>query len=125
MGIRSVMTDNPKIGWGLALVFFLIAGVVIFSRLNSSGPPDSVERLSQDVTLRCTETGTEWTMNRGQFELQLLTYQGELSEDGMFPSPYAEGRPVAILVDRKDWAETVERIRAARETYGGKRRSGG
>ena len=125
MGIRSAMTDNPKLGWGLALVFFLIAGAVIFSRLSSSGPPDSVERLSQDVTLRCTETGTEWTMNRGQFELQLLTYQGELSEDGMFPSPHADGRPVAILVDRKDWAETVERINAARETYGGKRRSGG
>lgn len=123
--IRGLLSDNPKVGWGVAAVCFTAAVAVLFVRLQGAGPADSVARLSQDVTLRCTETGEEWTMNRGQFELSLLTYSGELSEDGMFPSPHAEGRLTAVLVDKADWKETVERINAEKAAFAGKRRGSG
>lgn len=124
-GIRSFISNNPKLGWTVALGVFVIAAAVIAIQLKNAGPPDSIARRSEDVTLRCTETGNEWTMNRGEFERALMTYQGELTPDGMFPSKFADGRPVAILVDRSDWQETVSRINAAKEAYGGQRRGTG
>lgn len=124
-GVRSFLSDNPKLGWCVALVVLVAAAAVFAIQIKNSGPADSIARRSEDVTLRCTETGTEWTMNRGEFERALMTYQGDLTADGMFPSQYAEGRPVAILVDRSDWNETVERINAAKEAYGGRRRGTG
>ncbi|MFG0304769.1 MAG: hypothetical protein ACF8Q5_01000 [Phycisphaerales bacterium JB040] len=123
-GIRSVLSNNPKIGWGVAGVFFLVAAALLVIQMRGSGPADSIERRSEEVTLRCTETGEEWTMTRGQFERNLLLYEGELSEDGMLPSPPADGRLTAILVDRSDWRETVERINAMKAEYGGRRRGG-
>lgn len=122
-GIRSVLSNNPKIGWGVAAVFFVAAAALLVVQLRGSGPADSIERRSEEVTLRCTESGEEWTMTRGQFERNLLLYDGELSQDGMLPSPHADGRLTAILVDRSDWRETVERINAMKAEYGGRRRS--
>lgn len=123
--IRGLLANNPKVGWGVAVVCFIAAVTVLFVRLQSAGPADSQARLSQNVTLRCTETGEEWTMNRGQFELSLLTYTGVLSEDGMFPSPHAEGRLTAVLIDKADWKETVGRINAEKAAFAGKRRGSG
>lgn len=114
MGLREKLNENPNIGRAVALV---AVGVAIYLAVQAgrSSAPDSVERRSQTVTIRDTETGDEWTMNRGQFERLLLLQNGKIDPSGGIPSQFSEGRPVGILVDKADWEETVSRINAMKD----------
>lgn len=85
----------------------------------SSEPADSLERRSEDVTIRCTETGEEWTMNRGEFERVLMGMHGQIDPTKGIPSPHAEGRLTGVLVDKDDWEEAVERINRMKAKYSG------
>lgn len=117
MGLREKLNENPAIGRTLALIVAVVA-VFILVRSRSSNAPDSVERRSETVTIRDTETGDEWTMNRGQFERLLLLQNGLIDENGGIPSEFSEGRPVGVLVDKPDWRKTVERINAMKRQMG-------
>ena len=114
-----MLNQRPWIAWCVAAVAVAVT-VAMLTGVFSSQEPDSVERRSQDVTIRCTETGKEWTMNRGEFERQLMTMHGQIDPTKGIPSPYADGRLTGVLVDKKDWEETVERINRKKA-----RRSGG
>ncbi|MEQ8771128.1 MAG: hypothetical protein RIB60_11540 [Phycisphaerales bacterium] len=118
MGLREVINSKPWLGWAVAGVAIAIGAFVLIRNLTTQ-EPDSVERRSQEVTIRCTETGTEWTMNRGEFERLLMTIPGEIDPSKGIPSPYAEGRLTGVLVDKDDWTEAVERINAAKRQFGG------
>ena len=118
MGIRETVNQKPWIGWAVAGVLAAAAGYFII-RGSSSSAPDSIERRSQQVTIRCTETGEEWTMNRGQFERLLLLQSGEIDPSQGIPSEFADGRLTGVLVDTDDWEETVERINAMKRSVGG------
>ena len=122
MGLREQLNSKPWIGWVVALIAVATAGVIATRGLWSEGPPDSAERRAEDVTIRCTETGEEWTMNRGQFERLLMTQRGQIDPTKGIPSPYADGRLTGVLVDKDDWESTVERINAAKSMFEGRRR---
>ncbi|MEZ6318513.1 MAG: hypothetical protein R3B49_07145 [Phycisphaerales bacterium] len=96
-----------------------------FNRMFGEGPPDSARRRAQTVTIRCTETGNEWQMNRGEFERLLMTTPGQIDPTKGIPSPYADGRLTGVLVDKDDWDSTVERINAAKKMFEGRRRGSG
>jgi len=125
MGLREALNQRPWIGWAVAGVAILVLGVVAFNRTFGGGPPDSAKRRAEMVTIRCTETGEEWEMNRGQFEQMLLTTPGQIDPAKGIPSPYADGRLTGVLVDKSDWDDTVERINAAKKMYEGRRRGSG
>lgn len=116
MGIRDAMQEKPWIGWILAGVFLLFA-ILFFTRSKASGDADSLQRRSEMVTIRCTESGEEWEMNRGQFERMLLTANGLIDPEAGIPSKFAEGRPTGVLVNKDEWQETVARINAMKKQY--------
>lgn len=111
MGLREAMREKSWLGWTVAGVF-AVAAIVMLVRSLTTTEPDSIERRSQTVTIRCTETGQEWTMNRGRFERLLMTQDGQIDPQKGIPSEFAEGRLTGFLVDKDEWEETVERINA-------------
>jgi len=117
MGLRKIFNEKPIIGRTIAFVA-VIGATYFIVRSGSNDAPDSVERRSEIVTIRDTETGDEWTMNRGQFERLLLLQDGEIDPNGGIPSKFSDGRPTGILVDTRDWTETVNRINAMKEQIG-------
>ena len=116
MDIREFLQSKPWLGWVLSGVF-LIAAAWMFVGNMGSNAPDSRERRSEMVTIRCTETGNEWEMNRGRFERLLLTQHGMIDPKQGIPSEFAEGRLTGVLVDKSDWEETVERINTMKRAY--------
>lgn len=120
MGLRETLEKYPVISRIIVGVVALAAvgfGIRPFLRSN----PDSLERRSQMVTIRDTETGDEWEMNRGEFERLLLTQEGMIDPTRGIPSKFSEGRLTGVLVDKSDWTETVERINTLKEHYAGGR----
>ena len=116
MGIRETLNEKPIIGRTIAVIAIFIAAYFVFSALNRT-EPDSLERRSEMVTIRDTETGDEWEMNRGQFERLLLLQDGQIDPNGGIPSKFSEGRPVGVLVDKSDWESTVKRINAMKAQF--------
>jgi hypothetical protein len=116
MGLREAMQEKPWIAWTISGVCLSVAAFVLI-RSNGSSAPDSLERRSEMVTIRCTETGEEWEMNRGQFERMLLTTNGLIDPAQGIPSKFADGRPTGVLVNKGEWVETVERINAMKRQY--------
>ncbi len=114
---REFLNERPWLGWSVAVVAIIVA-VVFATGLFKSEAPDSLERRSETVTIRCTETGEEWTMNRGEFERLLFTQSGMIDPGAGIPSEFADGRLTGVLVDSDDWRETVERINAQKERFG-------
>lgn len=109
MSIREKLNKHPAIGRTIAAVA-VVAAVYLAFRSGRSTAPDSLERRSETVTIRDTETGDEWTMNRGQFERLLLLQDGLIDENGGIPSQFSDGRPTGVLVNKAEWQETVQRI---------------
>ena len=117
MGVRKTLNEKPIFGRTIAFIA-LIGAFYFMMRSTQNTAPDSIERRSETVTIRDTETGDEWTMNRGQFERLLLLQDGKIDPNGGIPSKFSDGRPTGILVDTKDWNETVRRINAMKEQIG-------
>ncbi len=116
MGAREFLQSKPWIGWATSGVCLVLAALMYF-RGTGGGAPDSIERRSEMVTIRCTETGNEWQMNRGRFERLLLTQHGMIDPTQGIPSEFAEGRLTGVLVDKDDWEETVARINEMKKAY--------
>ena len=114
--MRDFFQKRPWVAWVIAVISVAFAGVM-YIRGMSNNAPDSISRLSEMVTIRCTETGKEWQMNRGQFERLLMTQDGLIDPNKGIPSKFADGRPTGVLVDKKDWEETVKRINAMKKAY--------
>jgi|TARA_R110000782_G_scaffold30348_11_gene75605 hypothetical protein len=117
MNIREKLNQHPAIGRTIAIVAVLLAVYLAF-RSGRNTAPDSLERRSETVTIRDTETGDEWTMNRGQFERLLLLQNGLIDENGGIPSQFSEGRPTGVLVNKTEWQETVQRINDMKRQMG-------
>lgn len=118
MGIRDILNERPIIGRSVAVAAVAVA-IFFAVRAGSSDAPDSIERRSQMVTIRDTETGDEWKMNRGMLEQMLLTSDGMIDVNGGIPSEFSDGRKTGVLADKSDWEETVKRINALKAHYGG------
>jgi len=114
--LREILAKNPWIGWVIAVLAIGVA-VLFATGTFRQEPPDSVERLSQTVTIRCTETGKTWTMTRGRFEEMLMGMPGQIDPDKGIPSPYADGRLTGVLVNDKDWRETVSHLNKIKAKY--------
>lgn len=124
MTVRETLNSKPWIGWGVALVAIALAAV-LFYRGTTDNAPDSVDTLSQSVTIRCTETGNEWEMNRGQLMEMLLLQPGPVDPTKGIPSKFAEGRPTGVIVDKGAWNETVDYVNQLKEAVAKRGRGGG
>ncbi|MEM1331522.1 MAG: hypothetical protein AAGG07_13285 [Planctomycetota bacterium] len=111
--IRQAINERPWIGWTVAAVCATFATLFVTGVIGREPSPQ--EMLAQEVTIRCTETGEEWTMTRGEFERALYLAPGRLDPERGIPSPHADGRPTGVLVNKQDWEQTVARINAAKD----------
>lgn len=106
MGVRQFLNRTPWLGWALAAAL-LVAGVFLYWRMRPDQGPYSLEKMSETVTIRCTETGDEWKMTRGQMERDLLGRSGQIDPNVGLVNPKT-GRPTGFPID--DWASTVDRL---------------
>lgn len=121
MGIRETIQEKPWIGWGALAALFVVAGYLLVRQFMAQ---DQAAILSQDVTLRYEDTGTEQQVNRGQFEslLMQLSARGELRIDEGMTNPQT-GKKTGFPIDREYWERVVPSILEARRQYNEKRSS--
>jgi hypothetical protein len=108
MSMREFLNKSPLLGWGVAAGVAVLA-VVMFIRGLGGG---ETSELTQEVTIRCKETGKEWKMPRGAMEKQLMLRPYPVNADEGLINPDT-GKPTGFPVD--DWKRTVEQINASRE----------
>ena len=95
----------------LAVVAIALGGVFIYRSI-ANAPPGSPESLTKDVTVRCTDTGEEWTMSRGRIEQALYMRPGMIDPAEGLTNPET-GKPTGFPTNKsRDWDEVIERINA-------------
>lgn len=107
MGVFDYMNKHPKVGWGVAGGILVLALLVFL--LNRPG--NETNELVQTVTIRCRETGKEWTMTRGAMEKQLMLRPYPVNPEEGLVNPDT-GKPTGFPVD--DWNKTVKMINDTR-----------
>lgn len=117
--LRDFINQKPWLGWALASVL-LIVSIALYYRLSGSSDPSSIARLSQKVTIRCSETGDEWPMNRGMLEKMLLERPLPIDPNIGIVNPKT-GRPTGFPVDSV-WKSTIDRLNKERAEAAEKRK---
>lgn len=124
MKLRELLNAKPWIAWTIALIAVGVA--VLFYLRNSSGNEiDSVKSLSEMVTVRCTETGQEWEMNRGRLVQMLMQQSGPINVNQGIPSQFAEGRLTGVIVDKNAWEATVNYVNGMKKGISSRSKAGG
>lgn len=115
MSARDFLNNKPWLGWVVAGAILLIS-VAVYWKMSGKGDPYSVERLSQDVTIKCVETGDEWTMQRGLMERELRRRTGLIDPTQGLPNPKT-GRLTGFPFDKDSWEATVRRLNEEKLKY--------
>jgi hypothetical protein len=108
MGMRDLLNKSPLLGWIVAAAVAVLA-VVMFVRGMGGG---ETAELTEEVTIRCSETGKEWKMVRGAMERELMLRPFPIKPDEGMINPDT-GKPTGFPVD--DWKLTVERVNSSRD----------
>jgi len=110
--LRKFINSKPWLGWALASVF-LIGAIVMYYSLSNRGGKYGAERMGEQVTIRCSETGDEWTITRGLLE-KALRGRGETVDPNEGLVNPKTGRPTGFPID-STWKETIDRINKEKE----------
>ena len=120
MGIRQFINQKPQAGWAVAGVLLLVAIFFVWRSMSGSSSGYSLERATQEITIKDRETGEEWKIPRGRMEAMLME-RAELDPNVGLPNPKT-GKLTGF--PKSDWESTVERIktdqRVFAEAYGGR-----
>ncbi|MBX3381631.1 MAG: hypothetical protein KF805_16160 [Phycisphaeraceae bacterium] len=110
--IRKLL-QSPAIGWSVAAI---AVGFAIFMLIRSffAVSPYDPARLTQDVTIRFTDTGEEVTMSRGRLEKELRGSGKALNPDEGLLNPKT-GKLTGFLVATNEWKETIARLNQERQ----------
>jgi hypothetical protein len=119
MNIREHLNKNPMVGWALAGVLFLAAVGYALMR-----PTTGSETLTDKVTVLFTDTGEEIEMRRGQLEMQLLERPGQVDGSKGIMNPKTN-QLTGVIVDKNDWARTVEKLNAMKAAAAAQSAAGG
>lgn len=90
----------------LGVIVFTMA-VVLVLRLTGPENPYTHERLTEEVTLKCRETGFEMTIPRGRMEQMLWDRPAPIDPALGLTNPET-GRPT--MFPKSEWEQTVQRI---------------
>jgi len=115
--IRKFINSKPWLGWGIAVLFLGVCLFLVY-RMNTSRDPYSLERMSEVVTIKCFETGEEWTMNRGMMEKSLRNRGSNLNPGDGIPNPKT-GRLTGFPINKTEWESTIARINKEKEQVRG------
>jgi hypothetical protein len=112
MGIRETLKSKPWAGWSLAGVLFIVMIWVWYRGLYGNSNPTSLERTTQEITIRDRETGEEWTMARGRMEQMLYERPMPIDPNQGLPNPKT-GKLTGF--PKSEWESTVDRISQERD----------
>jgi hypothetical protein len=104
------MSKGQLIKGGIAIVVLAAALVLITRNVTSSGFDPQAN--AEDIVIVCSETGEEWTQQRGFLMDQLYRRSLPLEETDGLSSPYAQGRHVAFPKDKGVWKKMLADARA-------------
>ncbi len=111
---RKFINDRPWMGWVVAGVI-LVGSIFVYRYLSGRGDPYSVDRLSEMITLKCSETGYEWQMNRGEMELELRSRAGMIKPGEGLMNPQT-GKFTGFPFSKASWEETIGRLNRERQS---------
>ena len=105
---------TPKIVARILLgLLVCVLALVLVLRLAGPENPYTHERLTEDVTLKCRETGFEMTIPRGRMEQMLWDRPAPIDPTVGLTNPET-GRPT--MFPKSEWEQTVQRINDDRRT---------
>jgi len=110
--VRELL-KNGAIGWTVAGLCLLLALTFLYRAMFATNTYD-LARLSEEVTVRFTDTDDEIKLRRGEFEKRLRQQPEALSKTAGLINPKT-GKPTGILVATREWEETVDRLNEERE----------
>lgn len=112
MGLREILKSKPWAGWAVAGGLMLVCALVWYRSLNSGSNDYSIDRMTQDVTIRDRETGEEWVMPRGRMEQYLWDRPLPIDPNEGLPNPKT-GKKTGF--PKSEWESTVDRITKERD----------
>ncbi len=121
--LREEVNRRPALGWAIAGVLMLIMGGLLYFRLGSGGDPYAPERMTEEVTIKFTDTDDEITMPRGRMEQELRYRVGQLDAAHGIINPKTN-QPTGFLFNKNEWDETVKRLNAEKEQAAQRSRTG-
>ncbi|MBC7771088.1 MAG: hypothetical protein H7210_01205 [Pyrinomonadaceae bacterium] len=110
--IRNFINGKPWLGWALASVI-LIGAIVMYYSLSGGGGKYASSRMAEQVLIRCTETGDEWTMTRGLLE-KSLRGRGDTVDGSVGLINPKTGKATGFPID-SSWKEMITRINKEKE----------
>jgi|SRR5678815_5328345 hypothetical protein len=119
--LRQMINERPAMGWAVAAVLLILIAFSIFRWRRADDNPYTLDRTTEMVTIKCRETGDEWTMPRGRMEQMLWDRPAPLDPNQGVPNPKT-GRPTGF--PKSDWESTIDRISAERREIAAKRSRG-
>ncbi len=109
--IRQFLNKNPMAGWAVAAGLLILVALSLLRMRRVDDNPYSLNRTTEMVTIKCRETGDEWTIPRGRMEQILWDRPAPIDPSQGLPNPKT-GRLTGF--PKSDWEQTVERISAER-----------
>lgn len=119
MNIRETLNKNPMIGWAVAGVLLVGAGAYWLVGGTGEGPV-----LTEKVTVLFTDTGEEVEMRRGHLEMRLLEQAGPVDPGKGIENPKTKVHS-GVILNKDDWAQTVEKLNAMKKAAAAQSGSGG
>jgi hypothetical protein len=98
-----------------------VVGLMLLRLRHIDDNPYSLDRTTEMVTIKCRETGDEWTMPRGRMEQMLWDRPAPLDPSQGLPNPKT-GKLTGF--PKSDWENTIERISAERQEIAQQRSKG-
>ncbi len=111
--VRTFVNERPWLGWVVAGLV-LVGSYFVYRSLSGAGNPYSVDRLSEMVTLKCSETGFEWQMTRGEMELELRQRAGMIKPGDGLRNPQT-GKFTGFPFNKSEWESTLDRLNGERQ----------
>lgn len=105
--MRSFLKERPMLGWVVAGALMLVAAFMLYRQFTGG----QVQELSQQVTIRDSETGDTWELTRGAMEKELYMRPLPIDPNEGLLNPKT-GKRTGFPVG--DWKETVTRINEER-----------
>ncbi len=118
--VRELINKKPWLGWSVAGAAMCVAAYFAW-RSNSVKGEYTTERMTQNVTIRFTDTGDTMEIARGRLMRDLMMTGGPLDPTKGIINPKTN-QPTGFPFDKADWETMVKQIN--RDSAGGRAPTG-
>ena len=112
--LRDQLNARPWLGWVFAGIVVLAAVFMYFRMRGGDESALSGDALTEEVTVRYTDTGKTVTMLRGRLTRELLSSDGMVDPSQGIRNPET-GLLSGVLVNDRDWKRLVAEINVLKD----------